>query len=160
MSHLLGEAGRAFLKAFLASLLVVAIGVSQQANLNDAIAIGIAGLMASFGAGLAAIQAFVPELTFRSLIPGLPGAMLDSFVHAALGSFIVAVIGIFQEPDYSTWHSLIIAAVVGAINAGLRAIQGSLTPGEDPSPQRGIRARAAVVRDGEAHPRPLAIAPA
>ncbi len=96
MSHVLGDAGRAFLKAFGAALLVVLIGVSQQQTLHGAVAIGIAGLAASFAAGLAALQVFVPALSFRKYFPGIVGAVLDSFVHAALGAFIVAVIGMLS----------------------------------------------------------------
>jgi uncharacterized membrane protein YhaH (DUF805 family) len=146
VDHVLGEAGRAALKAFLSSLLVVAIGISQQTNLDNAVAIGIAGLMAAFGTLLAVVQTFVPELSLRAYLPGLPGVLSDAFIHAFLGAFIVALIGIFNEPNYSTWHAAIIAAVIGAINVGLRAVQGALTTGEDPSPRTGIRPRRAVTR--------------
>jgi hypothetical protein len=139
MDHVLGEAGRAFVKAFASAVLIVAIGVSQQATLHDAVAVGIAGVMAAIAAGLAAVQVFVPRLSVRAYIAGLAGAAVDSFLHAFLGSFIVAVAGIFQEPNYSAWHALVIAALIGAVNAGLRAVQGLATLGEKPDPTSGVR---------------------
>jgi hypothetical protein len=139
MDHVLGEAGRAFIKVFVSGIIIVAVGVSSQATLHDAVAVGIAGVMAAFGAGLAALQVFVPRLSVRTYIAGLAGAAIDSFLHAFLGSFIVAVAGIFAEPSYSTWRALIIAALVGAVNAGLRAVQGLTTLGEKPDPTSGVR---------------------
>lgn len=138
MNTLLGNAGKAFLKVFAAALLVVAIGITKQPDLNGAIAVGIAGIMAAFAAGLAALQAFVPDLTFAAYLPAPWGSLVDSFVRAGLGAFITAVIGILSEPSLSAWHSLIVAAVVGAINAGLQAVQGALTPGQLPFKSRGF----------------------
>lgn len=160
MSQVLGDAGRAFLKAFGSGLLVVLIGISQQNTLHGAVAIGVAGLAASFGMGLAAVQVFVPALSFRKAFPGITGALIDSFVHASLGAFIVAVIGILAEPNYSAWHSLIIAAVVGSINVGLRAVQAFFTPGEPPSPGSGFRPLTVTHRQSIEHPNPVTIAPA
>lgn len=142
MASILGDAGRAALKAFLASLLVLAPGVSAAPNLNRAVAVGIAALMASLAAGFAAVQVFVPQLSFRAWIPDPWGPMLDSFVHAFLGAFITGVIGILNMPDLTAWKSLVMAVVVGAINAGLRAVQGVFTAGESPSPRSGLTAAA------------------
>lgn len=150
MSHLLGDAGRAFLKAFAATLFVVLIGVSSQTNLDAALGFGVAGLAASLAAGLAAIQVFIPSLSFRAAVPGALGPMLDSFAHAFLGAFVVAVTGWLAEPNYSAWKAVLIGAIVGAINAGLRAVQGGLTTGESPAPQNGVRtsARAGAANGG------------
>lgn len=139
MNTLLANAGKAFLKAFLAALLVVAIGVSSQPNLNGAIAVGIAGVMAALAAGLAAVQTFIPQLTLAPYLPVPYGSIADSFVRAALGSFVVAMVGILSEPNLSGWHALIVAAIVGAITAGLQAVQGSLTVGQKPFPKSGLK---------------------
>lgn len=139
MHQLLDDAGRAALKAFLASLLIIAPGIYQAPDLNSAVALGIAALMAAIAAALAAIQVFVPKLSFRAYVPGLAGAALDSFAHAFLGAFLTSIVGWLQMPDLSTWRSVVVGAMVGALAAGLRAAQGLLTPGEHPSPSSGVR---------------------
>lgn len=121
-----GKAGRAALRAFLAAALTYSTGVLAAPNLNQAYALGVAALAASIAAGLAALQAFVPMLAFK----GTYAELLNSFVRAALGAFLVSVIGILNAPELSVTSSLIVAAVVGAISAGLRALQGAATPGD------------------------------
>jgi hypothetical protein len=138
MNVLLSNAGRAFLKVFLAALLTVAIGVSSQPNLNGAIAVGIAGVMAALAAGLGALQSFLPQFTVAAYLAAPWGPIVDTFIRAALGAFITAIIGLLAEPSLSTWHAAIIGVIVGAISAGLRAVQGALTPGEKPSVDGGI----------------------
>lgn len=132
MNTLLANAGKAFLKAFLASFLVVAIGLTSQPTISGSLGLGVAGIMASIAAGLAAIQTFVPQLTFAPYLPAPYGSIIDSFIRAALGAFITSLIGILSEPSLSGWHALIVGAVVGAINAGLQMIQGTLTLGQHP----------------------------
>jgi hypothetical protein len=138
MDTLLANAGKAFLKAALASFLVVVYGLASQPTIHGALAIGIAALMAAVAAGLAAIQTFIPQLTFAPYLPAPWGSILDSFIRAALGAFVVSLIGILQEPSMSGWHAAFIAAVIGAINAGLQAIQGTLTLDYYPAPRYGI----------------------
>lgn len=134
------DAGLAFLKATGSALLVVAIGISASPNLDSAVAVGIAGVIAAFAAGLAALQVFVPQISFRMWIGEPWGAIFDSFTHAAVGGFLTSLIGIMAMPDLSAWKSLIVAALIGAVNAGFRAIQGRLTPGEKPATTKGLRA--------------------
>jgi hypothetical protein len=138
MNVLLSNAGRAFLKVFGAALLTVAIGISSQPNLNGAVAVGIAGVMAALAAGLGALQTFIPSLTLAAYVSAPVGPILDTFIRAALGAFVTAIIGLLAEPSLSTWHAAIIGVVVGAISAGLRAVQGALTPGEKPAADGGL----------------------
>jgi hypothetical protein len=145
MNTLLANAGKAFLKAFLAALLVVAIGISTQPNLNGAVAVGVAGIMASIAAGLAAVQTYVPQLTFAPYLPAPYGSILDSFIRAALGAFVTSIIGILAEPSLAGWKALVVGAIVGALNAGLQAIQGTLTPGQKPVPSYGLTPPTAAV---------------
>lgn len=164
MDVVLSNMGRAALKALLSGLLIVAIGVSHQTNLNGAVAVGIAGLIAIGAAVLAAVQTYIPALSVKAYIPAPWGPAIDSFIHAALPYFLVAVIGILNEPDMAAWKAAIVAAIVGAVNAGLRAIQGAATPGDLPSIGGGLpvpaqpttvvdpAGRKRVVRQAPVHP--------
>lgn len=138
MYNVLSAAGRAMLKAMLASFIVVAIGISAAPNLDAAKALAVAGLISIGAAVLAAFQTFIPALAFKAYLPSPWGKMLDSFAHAAISAFVISLLGILNNFNLSTWKSLIVAAVIGAINAGLRAIQGALTPGEAPFRSDGI----------------------
>lgn len=135
---LLGNVGKVLLKTLGSALLVVLIGISSQTTLHGAVAVGIAGVMAAIASTLAAIQVFVPQVTFQKYLPGPLGAVLDAFGQAAVGAFITAAIGILKEPNFSAWHSLIIAALVGAVNAGARGVQAYLNRGEQPAQARGL----------------------
>jgi hypothetical protein len=130
--------GRTLLKVYGAGLLTVLIGITAQKDLHGAIAFGIAGLMTLTSAAIAAVVTLVPQLSFQQYFPGLVGQVLDAFVHASLGSFLVATAGWFAEPNYSTWHAVLIGAVIGAINVGARAVQAFFTQGEAPNPQAKI----------------------
>jgi len=138
MNVLISNMGRAFIKAFGSSLIVVLIGLSSQPDLNGTIGIGIAGLMASIAAGLTAITSYVPQLSFEHYFGHTHGAIVDSFIRAFLASGIVAATGWLAEPNLSTWHAAVVGILVGAINAGFRGVQGFLTPGESPAPAKGL----------------------
>lgn len=124
----LENAGRAFLKVIGPALLVVAIGISQQPNLDRATAVGIAGLFAALAAGLTAIQTFVPQITVRYWIGDPAGRYVDAFIHGFLGAFITALIGILNEPSLATWKSAVVGLIVGALTAGLQAVEEVLSP--------------------------------
>lgn len=141
MLHLLSEAGRSFLRAFGSGLIVLLPGVLAAPNLNAAVGLGIAALVASLAAGLKAIQVFVPQLTFVALFPArfaVYALWVDSFARAAIAAFIVSIVGLLQMPTLDFGQSVIVAVVVGAITAGIRAVQALLTPGEGPNPQNGL----------------------
>jgi len=132
--ELLSAAGRAFIGAFAVSVVTLSTGVLSAPNLNEAYALGVAALFASIAAGVKVLQEFVPQLRFGSYLPIPFGAYLDAFVQAALGAFIVLFVGVLNAPDLATARSLFTAAIVGALMAGFRALQGLLTPGEQPNP--------------------------
>lgn len=140
MKNVLSAAGRAFIGAFAVSALALSTGVLAAPNLNQAFALGVAALFASVAAGVKALQVFVPQLSFGAFVRQPIGAYLDAFLQAALGAFLVSLIGILNAPDLSTAKSLVTAAVVGALMAGFRALQGLFTPGEHPLPDRGFDA--------------------
>lgn len=132
--ELLSSAGRAFIGAFAVSAVALSTGVLAAPNLDQAFALGVAALFASVAAGVKILQEFVPALRFGSYISQPFGAYLDAFVQAGVGAFLVSLVGVLNAPDLATSKSLLTAAVVGALMAGFRALQGLLTPGEAPNP--------------------------
>jgi hypothetical protein len=132
--ELLSSAGRAFIGAFAVSVVTLSTGILAAPNLNEAYALGVAALFASLAAGIKVLQEFVPALRFGSYIAQPFGAYLDAFLQAALGTFLVLAVGVLSAPDLATAKSLATAAVVGALMAGFRALQGLFTPGESPNP--------------------------
>lgn len=138
MKKLLQEAGREFLKAFGASLVVLLPGVLVATNLDQAYALGVAALFASGAAGLKAIQVLVPSLTFAGLVRQPVAAWLDAFTRTALSAFVVSVVSFLNEPQYDNWKALLVGALTGAFAAGFRALEGLLTKGETPFKSVGV----------------------
>lgn len=141
MTKLLERAGASFLRAFGVSLLFFATGILNAPNLETARALSIAALLGSLAAGLRAVQVFVPQLSFETILPKPWFAYADSFVRAGLAAFLVAVTGWLATPDFSTWKSVLIGAVVGAGAAGFRAVQGLFTEGETPVADKGLKTK-------------------
>ena len=138
MKVLLEKAGAAFLRAFGAAAVTYGAGLAAAPNLNQAYLLGVAALVGSITAGLRAIQVFVPQVSVSSLFGDEVGKYADSFLRAFLGAFLVAITGALNAPDLSTAKSLAVAAITGAIAAGFRALQATVTKGENPAPQTGI----------------------
>lgn len=142
MLHLLSEIGRAFLKAFGASAIILLPGILAAPNLTGSYALGVAALIASVVAGLGAIQVFIPQLSFKSLFPTAYQSWalwVDTFVRAFLGSLIVLLISFLNAPDLSFSRAAVTGLLVAALSAGFHALQGLLTPGDQPQPQTGLR---------------------
>jgi hypothetical protein len=53
-----------------------------------------------------------------------------SFVRAFAATFLVGAVGIASSPDFSAAKAALIALVVGAITAGLRAVQAIVEGGD------------------------------
>jgi hypothetical protein len=103
-------------------------------------AAAIAAFAAALAAALKALQEFVPTLSVGRLV-GLAqpfAAYVDAFVQGSVGAFIVLISGWLEQADFSTWHSALVAAIIGALTAGWRALEGLLTHTEAPSPATGI----------------------
>lgn len=135
---LLSAASRAFISAFAVSALALSTGILNAPNLDQAYALGVAALFASIAAGVKALQQFIPQLSFSSLLAQPWAAYADAFVQAGLGAFLVSLVGILNAPDLETAKSLLLAALVGALMAAFRALQGAVTPGEVPFVNKGI----------------------
>ena len=133
MTDALHRAGLSFLRAFGGILLTLAPGVLAAPNLDQAYALGVAALAASVAAGIAALQAFAPTVSFTTLLDrvklGAYGRYVDSFARAFLGTFLVLVQGVLNAPDLNAAKAAAVAAVAGAITAGLKALQELVTKG-------------------------------
>lgn len=138
MSTLLSNMGRSFLRAFVASLIVFLPGLLTAPDLHGAIGLGISALIASISAGLRAIQTYIPKLSIAAYVKAPYGVWADSFGRAFLATLVTSLIGILAMPDLSAWKSLVTSALVGAITAGFRVVQGAGTVGEEPKPGRGL----------------------
>lgn len=138
MTHLLEKAGASFLRAFGASLVVLAPGLLGAPNFNGAKLLAVSAVFSALTAGLKAIQIYAPQVTFASILPQPFAAWVDSFARAFLGSFIAAVAGVLSVPNFGTAKALLVAALVGAVAAGFRAVQGVTTRGETPAPAKGL----------------------
>lgn len=138
MTAVLEKIATSFLRAFGVSFLFFATGILNAPNLDAARSLSIAALLASLAAALRAVQVLIPQISFKGVLEQPYAAWVDAFFRAGIGAFIVGVTGWLAAPDFSTWKSVLIGAVVGAGTAGVRALQGLLTKGESPTPNTGV----------------------
>jgi hypothetical protein len=139
VSQLLGAAGRAFLRAWIGSFVTLLLGVLAAPDLDQAYGLGVAALIASVAAGIRAIQEFVPQLSVAAYVDSAYATWVDSFLRAFIGALVITLPGVLNAPDFGTGKALAVAAIIGAVTAAVRAVQGLLTPGDVPAPQTGVR---------------------
>ena len=139
MNKLLFAAMTSFGRVFGVTFLLAATGILAAPDQGSAIALSWAALVASLVAGLRAIQVFFPGISFARFMPQPFAAWVDSFTRAFLMVFVTLLTGWLAAPDWSTWKSALSAVVIGAVTAGVRALQGLATPGENPSPTSGLK---------------------
>ena len=137
LKNLLSQAGRAALKAFVVTFLTFAAGLLAATNLKEFAALAVGALVASGVAALKAVQVFVPQLSFAGLLPQPFASWLDAFVIAGLSAFLVLVQGVSDAPNYDAGKAVVVAAVIGGLQAAFRALEGVLTKGETPAPNFG-----------------------
>lgn len=130
---------RTAVRAFGVAVLILAPGIWAAPDLNSSIALGVAALIAGLAAAVKTVQELIPSISFANLLPQPWAAWADAFTQAALGAFVVAVLGWMAMPDFGTWKSVLIGALIGAGAAGARALEGLLTPGETPIPSKGVK---------------------
>lgn len=138
MLELLSAGGRAQFRTLLSAIIVFATGFLAAPNLNRTVALGVAVLIALVAFGIRALQAYAPTFSLTKWLGHPFGDWADSFLQGFIGSLTVTLIGILGAPDLALGRSVLVAAIVGAVNAGVRAAQGLLTPGEHPSPAVGV----------------------
>lgn len=137
MNKLLFAAMTAFGRVFIVTFLLAATGILSAPDLDSALALSLAALVASFVAGLRAIQIFIPQISFAGLFPQPIAAWVDAFVLAFLASFVTLLTGWLAAPDWTTWKSAVTAILIGALTAAVRALQGAVTLGDAPAPGIG-----------------------
>jgi hypothetical protein len=122
-----------FARTFLITFLSFGVGILGAPNKNTAISLALAALAASLAAGLRVIQVFFPMISFAKLLPQPWAAYLDSIVRTFLAVFVATATNwLGSTPNWSTWHSALNAALLGAGAAVIRALQGAVTPTEVP----------------------------
>jgi hypothetical protein len=139
MKHLLGEAGRSFLRALVGSLIILLPGVLAAPNLDKTYALGVAAFISLFTALIKTIQVFLPKTSFTTWLGEPLGPLVDSFTRVFLGTLIVLLPGLSNTPNLDTGKAFIVATLIGAVTAGVRAVQGLLTRGDKPVPDSGLK---------------------
>jgi hypothetical protein len=137
MNKLLFAAMTAFGRVFIVTFLLAVTGILTAPNQEAAIALSTAALVGSIVAGLRSIQVFIPQLTFSGLFPQPVAAWVDAFTLAFLASFVTLLTGWLAAPDWSNWKAAVTAVFIGALTSGVRALQGFLTLGDQPTPAVG-----------------------
>ena len=135
MKDLLAAAGRRFLHTAAAALIVFILGLLAAPDLvGDNLRIyGLAFLIAIGAAALKFLSEIAPFLTVANHVPvkyQVYAAWLDAFIQAFIASFVVNAPGVFNAPDFKTAGALAVGVLIGALTAGVRAIEGLLTPSE------------------------------
>ncbi len=138
MLSVLSSAGRAYLRAFVAAIVVLAPGILAAPNLNRMELLGTAALIAAIGAGVRGVQAYAPEVSFVKYLGHPVGDWLDAALQAFLGSLVITVPGVLGAPDLSTGKALATSAILAALGAAARVLQGAVTHGEYPAPAVGL----------------------
>lgn len=138
MTTVLERAGASFLRAFGTALLFLIPGILNAPDEKAAVSLAIAAFAASIAAGIKAVQTFVPQLSWASFVKQPLAALLDSFTRMFVAVFLTFWQGWLAAPDWVTWKSAGLAAVIAAATAGVRAVQGLLTTGEWPAPSQGF----------------------
>jgi hypothetical protein len=134
VSILLSAAGRSFLRAFGASLLILLPGILAAPNLAQVRGLATAAVVGSLAAGIRALQAFVPQLT----IGGKYGPILEEGLRTLVAGFFVLALGALAAPNLAEGKAILVGGLAGIVAAAIRAIQGLLAPAETPNPNAGV----------------------
>lgn len=138
MKEKLAAAGRRFLQTAGAALIVFVLGLLSAPDLvlDNLYLYGVAFLVAIGAAALKFIAEVFPFVSVAKYVPDkyrVYASWLDAFLQAGVSAFVVVAPGIFDAPDLKTAGALAVAALLGALTAGVRAIEGLLTPEERPA---------------------------
>ncbi len=149
MKDILAGAGRRFLHAVAAALIVFVLGLLAAPDLiaDNVRLYGVAFLVAIGAAFLKFVSEVFPFFRVANYVSDkykVYAAWLDAFLQAAVAAFVVTAPGIFNAPDLKTAGALAVAALIGALTAGVRAIEGLLTPEERPRTVAALTLRPAA----------------
>jgi len=129
-SDVINSAGRALLRAIAPAVFVLATGLLAAKNLDESKTVLATAIVAILVAAAGALQAFVPALSWRSYVREGIAKYLDAFTQAAAGSFLALLTGWLTAPEWAFSTAGLTAIVIGALTAGVRAVQALITPGE------------------------------
>jgi hypothetical protein len=149
MTGLLGAAGRAFLKDFISTLVVLGAGIWMAPNFNSALLIAVAAIVGSTRAGLKALTVFIPQLTFERLLAGRGGFLaayayvFDAAVQALISGLVALGVGLADlflagDPTLEGAKLFVTAGLIAVGSAVVTAIQGAFTKGTAPARARGF----------------------
>lgn len=144
MEKLLFAALTSFGRSFGITFIGFAVGILGATDVSSARALSIAALAASVAAALRTVQVFIPQLSFAALLPQPWAAYVDAFARQFLAVGTTTLAGWLAAPNWGAWHSALLGILTGAAVAGVRALQGLLTPGQTPAPATGITVPAAT----------------
>lgn len=138
MKERLAAAGRRFLHTAAAAFVVFILGLLAAPNLVlDSVKVyGVVFLVALGGAALKFISEIIPYFSIANYASAkyrVYAAWADAFIQAAVAAFVVTAPGIFDAPNLHTAGAVFVSVLVGALTAGVRAIEGLLTPEERPA---------------------------
>lgn len=135
MKDHLAAAGRRYLHTALAAFIAFVLGLLAAPDLiADNLRIyGLVFLVALGAGALKFIADILPYFSLQNYVPEkyrVYAAWADAFLQAAVSTFVVEAPGIFNAPDLNAARAAAVAVIVGALTAGVRAIEGLLTPAE------------------------------
>lgn len=149
MKEKLAAAGRRFFHAATAAFFVFLMGLLAAPNLvADNVRIyGVVFLGAIGAAALRFVAEVFPYVSVAQYVPEryrVYAAWIDAFLQAGVSFFVLNAEGIFNAPDLKAAGALAVAALIGAITAGVRALEGLLTPEERTETANSLKLRPAV----------------
>lgn len=140
MLGLLSASSRAQLRTFVAALIVFLPGLWTAPNRDGALALGIAAAIGLVSFGLRALQAYWHRLALAHWLGHPFGDWLDSFVQGFLATLLITLPAAIQSiHGLNDGRAVLASVLIGAVNAGIRCVQGLMTAGEQPAPGLGLR---------------------
>lgn len=144
MKALLAAAGRRYLHTAAAAFIVFILGLLAAPNLilDNLRVYGVVFLVALGGGALKFIAEVFPFISVATYVPDrykIYAAWVDAFLQAAVSAFVVTAPGIFEAPDLKTAAAVAVSVLIGALTAGVRAIEGLLTPSERPATVKALK---------------------
>jgi hypothetical protein len=150
LKEVLAAAGRRFLQTAAAAFLVFLLGLLSAPNLvlDNLKVYGVAFLVAIGAAFLKFVAEVIPFVSVANYVPDkyrVYAAWADAFIQAAVAAFVVAAPGVFDAPDLKTAGAIAVAALIGALTAGIRALEGLFTKAEQPATVAPLKLRPVAV---------------
>ena len=139
MTSLFSAGARAQLRTLLAGLIVLALGILSAPHVSGREAVAVSFLIGAIALVVRMVQAWKSGFSFVTVLGHPFGDWADSFLQGFLGTLLVTLTGTFYAPDLHTARAFLTSAIVGAVNAGIRAVQGALTTGEFPFRDAGVK---------------------